>query len=507
MNTAHTPKHHCLIPSVGIVLLVCAAVYLPRLGVGGLTMTEGHRAIPAWEMLETGEWLVPHLFGQPYLRKPPGMVWAIALSSSVLGVSEFAARLVSALAASGMAVVALVWSRRWFGARAGLAAGLAQALMPQMWAWGRSAEIETLNALGAQLLVFGVLETVRTKRWRASAAVLIGLVVAAAAKGPAALPCLLGAIGSACIVLGPRAALKNIRLWSALFAGIAVVAIVMVAIGHRMEALGQQPVTQSVAAFMWQADRIGGVLAFPLAAWVSALPISLALLFPWGPGARAEANRLGRTGWVCVRLAAWTWVLSISIYMLAGVSNPRYALPAAAVMAPVVGYVFAGMGEWMDDRRARIARTLSLGMPPGWVPVLLVGAGVFVFVFESRTRDTSGRMAGLAMGERIVERLGEAAQAEPNEPIVMVADHVIEARPETLWYAARRAQASGVPLVVLWTPGQNSDSPAKGDLVAIRDDAQSPESGIEMSGWELLGRWDVHKYQFKVLLRRRLDVP
>ena len=65
---------------VVIVLALCAVVFWVRLGADGLGATEGHRAVPGWEMLDTGRWLVPTMFDQPYLRKPPGMSWAVALS-------------------------------------------------------------------------------------------------------------------------------------------------------------------------------------------------------------------------------------------------------------------------------------------------------------------------------------------------------------------------------------------------------------------------------------------
>jgi 4-amino-4-deoxy-L-arabinose transferase-like glycosyltransferase len=66
---------------VQVVLTLAAAclAQLPWLGSSGLSQSEGHRAIPGWTMLERGNWIVPHLFEQPYLRKPPGMPWAVAL--------------------------------------------------------------------------------------------------------------------------------------------------------------------------------------------------------------------------------------------------------------------------------------------------------------------------------------------------------------------------------------------------------------------------------------------
>ena len=58
--------------------MLCALIYFPRLGDDGYASSEGQRAIPAWTMLGTGDWLVPRLFEIPYVRKPPGIFWAIA---------------------------------------------------------------------------------------------------------------------------------------------------------------------------------------------------------------------------------------------------------------------------------------------------------------------------------------------------------------------------------------------------------------------------------------------
>ncbi len=57
---------------------------------------EPRRLLVAVSMLENGEWLVPHVLGDVYLRKPPGFNWVIALFSLPFGtVNEWVARLVS----------------------------------------------------------------------------------------------------------------------------------------------------------------------------------------------------------------------------------------------------------------------------------------------------------------------------------------------------------------------------------------------------------------------------
>ncbi|MFG0259415.1 MAG: ArnT family glycosyltransferase, partial [Phycisphaerales bacterium JB041] len=103
-----------------LLVIVSAAIFLPRLGATGLSMSEGHRAIPAWEMLEDtragdAHWLVPRMFETAYLRKPPGMLWAIAGSTAVFGETEFAARFPSALSAMLLGIAVWWFATRWFG--------------------------------------------------------------------------------------------------------------------------------------------------------------------------------------------------------------------------------------------------------------------------------------------------------------------------------------------------------------------------------------------------------
>jgi 4-amino-4-deoxy-L-arabinose transferase-like glycosyltransferase len=68
---------------------------------------EGRYAEIPREMLDGGDWVIPHLNGLAYIEKPPLQYWATALSFRVLGESAFSARLYGALTAFG--TVALVW--------------------------------------------------------------------------------------------------------------------------------------------------------------------------------------------------------------------------------------------------------------------------------------------------------------------------------------------------------------------------------------------------------------
>src|SRR5262249_43180794 len=119
--------------------------------------TEGLRALVAAEMLRSGDWVVPRLYGRPLLTKPPGMYVAIAAVSWPFGeVREWTARLPSAVAATAPVLFFADAFGRTLGRGAALVAGLT---LPATVLWldrVPSAEIDMVQVawVGAALLSF-----------------------------------------------------------------------------------------------------------------------------------------------------------------------------------------------------------------------------------------------------------------------------------------------------------------------------------------------------------------
>ena len=128
-----------------IVLAVWALIYLPWLGSSGLRSEEGHRVMPAVEMLESGNFLVPHVAGEPYVRKPPLINWLVAASFKFTGLrNDWTARLPSPLSILLVAIVLVVFARRALGNHGATAAALAWLTSLGMIEKGRMIEIEAL---------------------------------------------------------------------------------------------------------------------------------------------------------------------------------------------------------------------------------------------------------------------------------------------------------------------------------------------------------------------------
>jgi 4-amino-4-deoxy-L-arabinose transferase-like glycosyltransferase len=129
-----------------LLLIWSGCLFFYGLGAGELYQTEGLRALLGAEVLRGGGWVVPTLYGEPLLTKPPGMYVAIALASWPTGaVTAVTARLPSAFAATAAVLLIYATFARCLGRRAGLVAG---GLLPVSLLWlGRvpSAEIDMLQ--------------------------------------------------------------------------------------------------------------------------------------------------------------------------------------------------------------------------------------------------------------------------------------------------------------------------------------------------------------------------
>jgi 4-amino-4-deoxy-L-arabinose transferase-like glycosyltransferase len=138
----------CRIPGIAHAFLCayCGILFFYGINAGCFYRTEGLRAIVAAEALRSGNWVVPRLYGEPLLTKPPAHYAAIALASLPAGrVTEWSARLPSALAACTIVLLFYCWFAREQGRRAGFLAAL---IAPASVAWFErvpSAEIDMVH--------------------------------------------------------------------------------------------------------------------------------------------------------------------------------------------------------------------------------------------------------------------------------------------------------------------------------------------------------------------------
>jgi 4-amino-4-deoxy-L-arabinose transferase-like glycosyltransferase len=129
----------------------CAFLFLYGLGEFGLIGADEPRyAQVAREMLERHDWITPVLGGQPWLEKPPLYYWQAMLAYRIFGVSDWAARLHSAVNATFLALAVYFFLRRF---RPGFAldGALITASSAGIVGYARAASMDM--ALGATLTI------------------------------------------------------------------------------------------------------------------------------------------------------------------------------------------------------------------------------------------------------------------------------------------------------------------------------------------------------------------
>jgi 4-amino-4-deoxy-L-arabinose transferase-like glycosyltransferase len=165
-----------------------ACAFLSFYGLAALGLVgadEPRYAQIAREMLERHDWVVPILYGKPWLEKPILYYWQAMLSYGIFGVSDWAARLPVACNATALVLAVYFFARRF---RPGLQldAALIVASMAGVIGFGRAASMDMPLSAAFTIAMLSWLAWHQTGagKWLAFFYVFIGL--GTLAKGPVA---------------------------------------------------------------------------------------------------------------------------------------------------------------------------------------------------------------------------------------------------------------------------------------------------------------------------------
>jgi 4-amino-4-deoxy-L-arabinose transferase-like glycosyltransferase len=345
------------------LLLLALAGLLLLVGLGRVALTdrdEGANAEAAREMLAEGAWITPTLNGLPRFAKPAFVYWLTAGAYAVLGVSETAARLPSAVAALALVLVQLAFARWAFGRVVAWRAALTLLLSAEFVAIGRMALTDGTLALWTTIAGYAFMRGwwgVKPRGgWYALAWIAAG--AAALAKGPVGLLIPLGGVLLYLVLAGGlRQAWRE--AWP--LRGLALFLLVAApwyaamfwlhgwdyAARARGETLGRvlRPVTGPGGTFLFYVP----VLLLGFFPWSAFLPDAVATALRH---ARARARR-SRADAVTVFAAAWL-LAGLALFSVAQTRLPHYVLPLFPAAALLVA------ASW-PERPSRLARVLLGG--------------------------------------------------------------------------------------------------------------------------------------------------
>lgn len=349
----------------GILLYPCLSFHL-------LEPDEGRYAQIPREMLQRGEWVVPHLQGEPYLDKPPLLYWTVMISYLLFGVSDGAARLGPALAVHAGVLAVYLIGRRNLGDRPAFAGALALGLAPGFISMGRLLLLDGLLTLWVTLALLSAFEAVRTPRlqwrWWLLAALASGLGVLT--KGPVVV----------LLLVPPLWVYRRLTAGGAPLGWrpLAAFTLVLLAVAVPWYLLVCQRLPEFAGYFFWQHnvqrflqpfDHLQPVWYYLPVLLLGLLPATLLgvplVRFLFSGAEEAAERRCPELGFF---LLAGGWC--VLFFSASGSKLPTYIMPAFPPLALAAGYGLVH-GRWRDSRWPAALAGTAFGL-------LLVGHHVLV---------------------------------------------------------------------------------------------------------------------------------
>ena len=477
-------------PAVGWAMAFAWLAF--SIGLRPLTLPEEGRYVGvAWEMLRSGDWLVPTLDGLPFFHKPPLFYWITAASMQVFGANAAAAR-AAPLIGAFLGALGLVW---FVGRRVGLAPARWTALvlmtLPFYFGGAQFANLDMLVAgFIALAVVFAADAALAIDRGEPHRRSLVAAWAAAAlgvlAKG------LIGVVLPGLVLVLWLLLLRRPGLILRLLSPLGVVVFLIVAAPWFVAVQMRHPDFAHYFFVYQHFERFAATgfnNAQPWWFFFAAVP---ALTLPWSPWLVRQAfarrgDEAGSAAATATRRLMWTWLGAILLFFSLPQSKPvGYAMavlfpiaflaadaalaawrlgrgwPRRAVQASVaiavaicVAAVVASAATYDRDNTA-LARTL-LQLRGADDPVVFGGQYFFDIPLHAQLRDpvpVTGDWSDPKIAERDNWRR-ELAEAAPFAPVLAARllvtpeqGYALRCGTRTLWAVVRvdaEGQVSSLP--------------------------------------------------------------
>lgn len=312
--------------------LIWLALVLMGLSLRPLIPVDETRAVSvAWEMWESGDFLVPRLNGLPYSHKPPLLQWCIHLLWLVFGVGEWSARLVAPLFALGNLALTDKLSRRLWpnDETSAKLAPLILLAMP-MWAlWTTFTLYDMMVTFFTLLGLHGIIRAAHGETYSGWALAALAISGGVLSKGPAILIMILPPALFAPWWLEPK---PRWGRWYAFMLG-AVLLGALLALAWALPA-GFAGGEEYRKAIFWEqsANRISNSFAHKLPFWwyFALLPV---LWLPWTLWPPLWRSLKGWGQDAGLRFCAAQILFALAVFSLISGKRIHYLLPLFPAMA------------------------------------------------------------------------------------------------------------------------------------------------------------------------------
>lgn len=357
---------------------------------------EGRYAEIAREMIETGDWLVPHLWYLPHLDKPPMTYWLVAVSMKWFGQNEWAVRLPVALAGVSGAWAAFLLGCSLGGRRVGIWSAL---ILQTSLLYFVMARFLTTDIFLTQFVAWAIyfwwrswgclvcsdtspLSKTPTGRrapeflvWHMAGWIFIALGFLT--KGPIALAIPLFTLLA--VVLFHRREMNWKLLLAGMFAGYALFLVLaapwFLAVFRRVPESAHYMILGQAAGHLLGTtikNRPGGIFYFVGVLAVGLLPWTILLGWLWRRSKISSfKSPLSKDGWRLLNV----WVLfTFVLFSLAQAKLPAYILPIFPALAVMLAWKFFGQ-ESRDEPAPAVVKRIFLAcslLLPAVFPFILI---------------------------------------------------------------------------------------------------------------------------------------
>jgi 4-amino-4-deoxy-L-arabinose transferase-like glycosyltransferase len=307
---------------------------------------ESRRGRIAWEMWQTGDWIVPRLQGEPVFYRPPLQNWMIAVAGAARGeIDAWAVRLPSVIAILLTLVIIYGYTRSFLSPFGAFSSALCYASLGQVLELGRLGETDAIFTLflSGSLLSWKWCRNCGVSPWRTWCTGYALAALATLTKGPQAPLYFVGSVAVFCVVT---------RRWRDLFtpAHIAGITVALAIVGlWQVPYTMQMGLDRSVKIYFQDVGPRFSELSRSTLAWhLLTYPLQLlgGSLLPWSVWLLCVLDRNLRRG-----IGRWRdeiWYLAIclavtfpSVWFAPGASL-RYYMPLFPCLACVVGIIMEG---------------------------------------------------------------------------------------------------------------------------------------------------------------------
>lgn len=462
-----------------VVILHCFS--LPHLELQG---EEGRRVIAAREMMSSGDPIIPTVWGQPYLNKPPLYPWLTVLASNFTGgsVNAITVRIPALLATLLTGLLLFLSGSRIGRPRAGFIAALLFLLCPVVIRKSTLGETDLLLTAGVAIYALEILVIGGSKRRKLFSMIWMsaGLSIAFLAKGPSALPFVIG-IMMATARRDGISRHRELTWWGPPLLALGISSLWAIAVTLRLEQLGSG--LSAMEVWFGEAARSGSQDGWWIHRWefiagvfFGYLPATLLMLL--------SGKMNSGAGWLGdhrYRPLAFSIVVPFIIFLLWPSVQPRYLLPVLPVIAWLAAMI---LDESFDDRYPSVSGERALSIVTDGIRAVVTVAGVVaVAVGVARWFDESvfTNIPAVAPGEFML--LGTFLLLSTGLPFKGVERRSVEQ--SALRWILMLLAWSGCQATIL-LPFRGSDRP--GQEVARSIEAVVP---LQQQVWhDVSGRWN-----------------